>query len=190
MSDATFISGNPESMAKFSMQTHAPEVPASLGRLGEPVSPFGTIEGILMTVLDKAATGVVGAFIANTSEDMTTISAKVKAAAAKYSATDLINSIDLATSTAKLADKGISLVKSLSGSGSSKSSGTTGTTSGSDTHGTNGTSGTSGTQHTGTGTTGAAGTTPGSGVHQVPTTGATPSVPGIPPVSQPAQKTV
>ncbi|WAL67842.1 hypothetical protein ORV05_08745 [Amycolatopsis cynarae] len=184
MSGVSSISGNPESMAQFSATTKAPEVPASLGRLGEPVSLFGTIEGILMTVLDKAATGVVGAFIANTSEDMTTISAKVKAAAAKYSATDLINSIDLATSMTKLADKGISLVKQVSGS----SSGSTGTTSGGGASGASGTSGTSGTQHTGT--TGATGSTGAGGAHPVPATGTTPSVTGIPPVSQPAQKTV
>ena len=133
MSDASFINGNPESMAVFSTQTKAPEVPASLGRLGEPVSLAGTIEGILMAVLDKAATGVAGAFIANTSEDMTTISAKVKAAAAQYKATDLINGIDLTTSTLKLADKGLGVLKQVSGgSGDGKTTGTgkPGTTSG------------------------------------------------------------
>lgn len=124
MSDASFIKGDPEAMAVFSAQTKAPAPPASLARLGEGVSPLGTVEGILMAVLDKAATGVVSAYIGNTSEDMTTISAKVKAAAAQYKATDLINSIDLATSTMKLADKGIGVLKQFSGSGAGKTQGT------------------------------------------------------------------
>ncbi|MET9258646.1 hypothetical protein [Amycolatopsis sp. NPDC004079] len=136
MSDASFIKGDPEAMAVFSAQTKAPAPPASLARLGEPVSPLGTVEGILMAVLDKAATGVVGAYIGNTSEDMTTISAKVKAAAAQYKATDLINSIDLATSTLKVADKGIGVLKQFSGAGKTPSTGTgTGTDTGTGTGG-------------------------------------------------------
>ncbi|MFE0025227.1 hypothetical protein [Amycolatopsis sp. NPDC059021] len=161
MSDASFINGNPEAMATFSAHTKAPAPPASLGRLlGEPAALAGTIEGILMAVLDKAATGVAGAYIANTSEDMTTISAKVKAAAAKYSATDLINSIDLATSTVKLADKGLGVVKQLSGgSGGGKTPGTDAT-----------------------------GTTPGGGDQQASTPGTTSS--GGSSANHPAQKSV
>ncbi|GLY64178.1 hypothetical protein [Amycolatopsis taiwanensis] len=146
---ASFIDGNPESKATFSARTQAPPQPPSLsGNLTAPVGLGGTVEGVLFGVLHKAVSGLISAYIANTSEDMTTISAKVKASAAQYKATDLINSIELGTSTVKLAEKGIGLAKTLSGSGSSGSSGS----------GSSGSGGSSG-HSSGGATTGSAGST-------------------------------
>ncbi|GIG55878.1 hypothetical protein Lfu02_02500 [Longispora fulva] len=117
---ATEINGNPTAMAAFSTQLKAPELPSSLARLGTPPNLGGLFEGIAMSLLDKASTALVAAYLTKVTEEMVTYSAKVKAASASYTAADVTSSLELVAATAKLAQQGVSLVKQLTaGTGTS-----------------------------------------------------------------------
>ncbi|EMD26320.1 hypothetical protein [Amycolatopsis azurea] len=111
------INADTESMSAYSSKLTAPEMPPSLARLGTPPNLTGLFEGIAMSVLDKAATASVAAFMAKMTEEMVTDSAKVKAAALTYSAADVTSALELATSATKVLKQGIDLVKKTAGSG-------------------------------------------------------------------------
>jgi hypothetical protein len=113
---ATHINGNTEAMSAFSSQLTAPPMPPSLARLGIPPNLSGLFEGIAMSVLDKAATAAMAALLAKVTEDMVTDSAKVKAAAAAYTAADVASALELATSATKVVKQGVDLVKKVAGS--------------------------------------------------------------------------
>ncbi|MBB5852039.1 hypothetical protein ACFQ05_02045 [Amycolatopsis umgeniensis] len=111
------IKADTESMSAYSSKLTAPEMPPSLARLGTPPNLTGLFEGIAMSVLDKAATASMAAFMAKMTEEMVTDSTKVKTAALTYSAADVTSALELATSATKVLKQGIDLVKKTAGSG-------------------------------------------------------------------------
>ncbi|GAB3156726.1 hypothetical protein GCM10027290_55150 [Micromonospora sonneratiae] len=110
---ATQISGDTEAMGAYSSQLTAPPMPPSLARLGTPPNLSGMFEGIAMSVLDKAATAELAAFLTKVTEDLVTDSAKVKAAAAGYTAADVAGALELAAASVKVVKQGVDLVKQL-----------------------------------------------------------------------------
>ncbi|WP_409490059.1 hypothetical protein [Amycolatopsis sp. cmx-11-12] len=111
-----YVDGDPEAMAAYSGQLKAPDMPGSLHRLGNGLNATGLFEGIAMTLLDKAATAEMTAFLAKITEDLVTDSAKVKTIAAGYTAADAASALTLATSSFKVAQQGLSLLKQASSS--------------------------------------------------------------------------
>ena len=110
------INAETEAMSTFSTQLTAPPMPPSLARLGTPPNLAGLFEGIAMSVLDKAATAAMAALLSKVTEDMVTDSAKVKAAAASYTAADVASALTLATSATKVIKRGVDLVKKAASS--------------------------------------------------------------------------
>ncbi|HEV3359955.1 MAG TPA: hypothetical protein VG247_24340 [Pseudonocardiaceae bacterium] len=151
----TEVNGNPAAMSTFATGLTAPAMPASLARLGTPPNLTGLVEGIMMSLLDKAATAELSAFLTKYTQDFASYSVKGNAAAATYSTADLDSGLELFTAGTKFAQEAVSFVKQQVGSGTSS---TSGTGSGSGTTGT--ASGTTpGTTTSGTTTSPAAGTT-------------------------------
>ncbi|MEV6906883.1 hypothetical protein [Amycolatopsis sp. NPDC051071] len=111
-----FVDGDPEAMAAYSGQLKAPDMPGSLGRLGNGLNATGLFEGIAMSLLDKAATAEMTAFLTKTTVDLATDSTKVKAIAASYTAADAASALTLASSSFKIAQQGLSLLKQASSS--------------------------------------------------------------------------
>ena len=109
------IDGNTAMMSAFSQQLTAPQIPPSLVRLGMPPNLSGLFEGIAMSLLDKAATAEISAYLTKVTEEMVTYSQKVGAAAATYKGADLASTMGLVASTAKLAEQGIGLAKQVAG---------------------------------------------------------------------------
>lgn len=105
------IDGNTAMMGAFSQQLTAPPMPPSLARLGIPPNLSGLFEGIAMSLLDKAATAEIAAYLTKVTEEMVTYAQKVGAAAATYQGADLASAMELVASTAKLAEQGIGLAK-------------------------------------------------------------------------------
>jgi len=134
----TEINGNPTAMSTFATGLTAPAMPPSMARLGTPPNLSGLVEGIMMSLLDKAATAELSAFLTKYTEDFASYSVKGNAAAAAYSTADLDSGLELFTASAKFGQEVISFAKQQLGSGSPAKS-TTGTS------GTSGTSATSGT---------------------------------------------
>ncbi|RSN26828.1 hypothetical protein DMC61_25520 [Amycolatopsis sp. WAC 04169] len=118
------INADTESMSAYSSQLTAPEMPPSLARLGTPPNLTGLFEGIAMSVLDKAATASMAAFMTKMTEEMVTDSTKVKTAAITYSAADVTSALELATSATKVLKQGIDLVKQTAGSAQQPSTAT------------------------------------------------------------------
>jgi hypothetical protein len=149
----TEVNGNPAAMSTFATGLTAPAMPASLARLGTPPNLTGLVEGIMMSLLDKAATAELSAFLTKYTQDFASYSVKGNAAAATYSTADLDSGLELFTAGTKFAQEAVSFVKQQVGSGTSSTSGTgsgtTGTASGT----------TPGTTTSGTTTSPAAGTT-------------------------------
>ncbi|MFI0466147.1 hypothetical protein ACH347_18895 [Saccharopolyspora sp. 5N102] len=112
---AAEVNGNTEAMSAFSSRLTAPPMPPSLTRLGTPPNLSGLFEGIAMSVLDKAATAAMATYLTKVTEDLVTDSAKVKAAAATYSAADVTSALTLTASALKLANKGLGLLKQAGG---------------------------------------------------------------------------
>ncbi|QUQ67162.1 hypothetical protein [Kutzneria sp. CA-103260] len=123
----TEINGNPTAMNTFATGLTAPAMPASLARLGAPPNLTGLVEGVMMSLLDKAATTELSAFLAKYTEDIASYSVKGNAAAAAYSTADLDSGLELVTAGAKLGQEVISFAKQQLGSGTSGST-KTGTT--------------------------------------------------------------
>ena len=134
---STEINGNPAAMKNFATGLTAPAMPASLARLGTPPNLSGLVEGIMMSLLDKAATAELSAFLTKYTADINSYSVKGNTASATYSTADLDSGLELVTAGAKFGQEVISFAKQQLGSGSSGSS-------------TSGTSGTSGTTTSGT----------------------------------------
>ncbi|OXM45622.1 hypothetical protein [Amycolatopsis alba] len=111
-----YVDGDPEAMAAYSGKLKAPALPGSLARPGSGLNVTGLFEGIAMTLLDKAATAEMTAFLAKITEDLATDSVKVKAIAAGYTAADAASALKLAASSFKVAEKGLSLLKQASSS--------------------------------------------------------------------------
>lgn len=118
---ATEVNGSPEAMSAFASQLVAPQLPPSMGRLSTAPSLAGMFEGIAMSLLDKAATAELTAFMLKVSNDMAGFSASSKASGLAYSAADVASAFDLATATAKLAKQGIDLVKQVAASSPAQS---------------------------------------------------------------------
>ncbi|AGM08749.1 hypothetical protein [Amycolatopsis keratiniphila] len=112
---ASEINGNTAAMSAYSTKLTAPAQPSSLARPGS-ADVAGMFEGIAMSLLDKAATAEMTALLVKITEDMATDSATVKAIAADYTAADAASALTLATSTFKLAQQGLSLLKQASDS--------------------------------------------------------------------------
>ena len=69
---ATEVNGNHEAMSAIAPQITAPPMPPSMARLATPPNLTGLPEGIAMSLLDKAATGVLTAFIGKITQDLVT----------------------------------------------------------------------------------------------------------------------
>jgi hypothetical protein len=123
----TEINGNPTAMSTFATGLTAPAMPASLARLGTPPNLTGLVEGIMMSLLDKAATAELSAFLTKYTEDIAGYSVKGNTAAAAYSTADLDSGLELVTAGAKFGQEAVSFAKQQFGSGTSSPT-TTGTT--------------------------------------------------------------
>lgn len=126
----TEVNGSPTAMSTFATGLTAPAMPASLARLGTPPNLSGLIEGIAMSLLDKAATAEVSAYLSKVGQDMASYSVRTNTAAASYATSDVDSGLELVTAGAKFGQEAISFVKQLSSgaSGSSGSSATSGST--------------------------------------------------------------
>jgi hypothetical protein len=107
----TEINGNITAMSAVAQQLTAPDMPPSLARLGTPPNLAGLFEGIAMSVLDKAATASMAAFMTKVTEDIVTFSGKTRTAAITYSAADVASALELANKATKVIKQGVDLVK-------------------------------------------------------------------------------
>ncbi|MBE1575277.1 hypothetical protein ACFORH_33515 [Amycolatopsis roodepoortensis] len=110
----TEINGNITAMSAVSQQLSAPDLPPSLARLGTMPSLAGLFEGIAMSVLDKAATASMSAFMGKVTEDIATFSGKTRTAAITYSAADVASALELAGKATKVIKQGVDFVKQSS----------------------------------------------------------------------------
>ncbi|WP_436501616.1 hypothetical protein [Actinokineospora sp. HUAS TT18] len=111
----TEINGKTAAMAAFSTHLTAPAIPPSLARLGLPPNIAGLFEGIAMSILDKAATAEIAAYLAKVTEEMLTYSQKVHATAASYTAADVESAAKLVTSTLGFAQEAVGLAQQARG---------------------------------------------------------------------------
>jgi hypothetical protein len=120
----TEVNGNPAAMNTFATGLTAPAMPASLARLGTPPNLTGLVEGIMMSLLDKAATAELSAFLTKYTQDFASYSVKGNQAATTYSLADLDSGLELFTASTKFAQEAVSFTKQQLGSGTSGTSGT------------------------------------------------------------------
>ena len=117
----TEINGNITAMTAVSQQLTAPDIPSSVGtRLGGMPSLAGLFEGVAMSVLDKAATASMAAFMGKVTEDILTFSGKTRTAAITYSAADAASALELANKATKVIKQGVDFVKSSAAAGTSQ----------------------------------------------------------------------
>ncbi|TCO54791.1 hypothetical protein [Actinocrispum wychmicini] len=110
------IEADTELMTVFSQQVAVPNIPAPLTqRLGSPPKLTGLLEGIGMSLLDKAATVEVNAYLLKVTDEVHGYATKVGQAAATYTAADFASAAKLVGSGAKLANQVVSLVKQGAG---------------------------------------------------------------------------
>ncbi len=120
MSDV--VDGDPSSMFAYSQQLKAPPIPGSVATsTGSPMNLDGMLESGLLSVLDKAVSAEISAYLTMVTKDMVTYGAKVKEAAATYSLADITSALDLATSGVKLGEKVIGVAKQVAGAAGSQS---------------------------------------------------------------------
>lgn len=110
------IDGDTTAMSVFSQQLTAPPLPPSLGRLGTPPNLTGLFEGIAMSLLDKAATAGVVAYLTKVTEEFVTFTHKTTASAAVYTSADVTAAANLVSAGAKLGEKTLGLVRQVAGS--------------------------------------------------------------------------
>lgn len=112
------INGNPEAMTAFSRQLTVPPMPPSLARAAIPPNPTGLIEGIAMSLLDKAATVAAAAYLSQVTEELLTYTAKVNTIALGYSAAEVTSAAKLVAASAEFATQSLGLIQQLGGSAS------------------------------------------------------------------------
>ncbi|MEV6964103.1 hypothetical protein AB0M47_03230 [Hamadaea sp. NPDC051192] len=115
------VHGDPTAMAAFSKQLTVPPIPDSMSRASVPPNLTGLIEGIAMSLLDKAATVAAAAYLTQVTDELLTYTAKVNTIAVTYSAAEVSSAAKLVAATAKLGTAGVSMAQSLSGSTSADS---------------------------------------------------------------------
>ncbi|WP_433269062.1 hypothetical protein ACQPZF_05905 [Actinosynnema sp. CS-041913] len=109
------IDGDTAAMSLFSQQLSAPPLPPSLARLGTPPNLSGLFEGMAMTLLDKAATAEVAAYLTKVTEEFVTYRQKVGTAAATYTAADVTAVAGLVSAGAQLAQQGLGMAQQVAG---------------------------------------------------------------------------
>ncbi|CRK58765.1 hypothetical protein [Alloactinosynnema sp. L-07] len=111
----TEINGKTAAMAAFGAHLTAPTIPPSLARLGMPPNLAGLFEGIAMSIVDKAATAEVAAYLTKVTEEMVTYSTKVTTTAAAYTAADVASAAELVSATLGFAQQAVSLAQQAQG---------------------------------------------------------------------------
>jgi hypothetical protein len=111
------IDGNPAAMAATAQQLTAPPMPGSLGRVGAPINPPGLVEGFAMSIVDKLASVAAADYLTKVTGDIVTHASNVQKISHEYSWADLTSAAGLVGASAKVANQGISLVKTVTGGG-------------------------------------------------------------------------
>lgn len=111
------IDGDPAAMAAMAQQLTAPPMPDSLGRVAAPINPPGLVEGFAMSIVDKLASVAAADYLTKVTGDIVTHAANVHHVSLEYSWADLTSAAGVLGASAKVANQGISLVKTVTGSG-------------------------------------------------------------------------
>jgi hypothetical protein len=112
------IDGDPAAMAATAQQLTAPPMPASLGRVGAPINPPGLVEGFAMSIVDKLASVAAADYLTKVTGDIVTHASNIHHVSLEYSWADLTSAAGLVGASAKVANQGVSLLKTVTGSGS------------------------------------------------------------------------
>lgn len=118
------IEGDPAAMAMTAQQLTAPPMPGSLGRVGLPINPPGLVEGFAMSIVDKMASVAAADYLTKVTNTIVSHASTVQKISLEYSWADLATAAELTGAGAKVANQGLSLVKTVTGAGSSSSSAT------------------------------------------------------------------
>jgi len=116
------IEGDPAAMAMTAQQLTAPPMPGSLGRVGLPINPPGLVEGFVMSIVDKMASVAAADYLTKVTNTIVSHSSTVQKISLEYSWADLTTAAELTGAGVKVANQGISLVKTVTGAGSASSS--------------------------------------------------------------------
>lgn len=111
------IDGDPAAMAATAQQLTPPPMPGSLGRVGAPINPPGLVEGFAMSIVDKLASVAAADYLTKVTGDIVTHASNIHRISLEYSWADLTSAAGLVGASAKLANQGISLAKTVTGSG-------------------------------------------------------------------------
>lgn len=111
------IDGDPAAMAATAQQLTPPPTPGSLGRVGAPINPPGLVEGFAMSIVDKLASVAAADYLTKVTGDIVTHASNIHRISLEYSWADLTSAAGLVGASAKLANQGISLAKTVTGSG-------------------------------------------------------------------------
>lgn len=111
------IDGDPAAMATTAQQLTAPPMPNSLGRVAAPINPPGLVEGFAMSIVDKMASVAAADYLTKVTGDIVTHAANIHHISLEYSWADLASAAGLVGASTKVANQGISLVKTVTGGG-------------------------------------------------------------------------
>lgn len=92
-------------------------MPGSLGRVGAPINPPGLVEGFAMSIVDKLASAAAADYLTKVTGDIVKHASDIHHVSLEYSWADLTSAAELVGASAKLANQGVSLVKTVSGAG-------------------------------------------------------------------------
>lgn len=118
------IDGDTAAMAATAQQLTPPPLPGSLGRVGAPVNPPGLVEGFVMSIVDKLASVAAADYLNKVTGDIVTHASNVHRVALEYKWSDLTSAAGLVGATAKVANQGVGLLKTVTGGGSAAESAT------------------------------------------------------------------
>lgn len=99
-------------------------MPDSLGRVAVPINPPGLVEGFAMAIVDKLASVAAADYLTKVTGDIVTHAANIHHVSLDYKWSDLTAAAGLVGASAKVANQGLSLVKTVTGSGTSTGGGT------------------------------------------------------------------
>ncbi|GAB3452427.1 hypothetical protein [Actinophytocola sediminis] len=111
------IDGDPAAMAMTAQQLTAPPMPGSLGRVGAPINPPGLVEGFAMSIVDKMASVAAADYLTRVTNDIISHATNVHHISLEYKWADLASAAEIVGAGTKVANQGISLVKTVTGAG-------------------------------------------------------------------------
>lgn len=111
------IDGDPAAMAATAQQLTAPPMPGSLGRVGAPINPPGLVEGFAMSIVDKLASVAAADYLTKVTGDIVTHARNIHHVSVEYRWADLTSAAGLVGASAKLANQGVSLARTVTGGG-------------------------------------------------------------------------